>query len=544
MAVLPGDGIGTEVTEATLAVLEPLGKRHGLGLSTETLPAGAFHYRDTGEALPDETFRRAEAADAILLGAMGWPGIRYPDGTEIGPQLDLRIRLGLYAGVRPVRAIPGVPVPLADPRAREMDFVILRESTEGLFHSRGRGTVDGGRGGGNAPHHPRDHREALPLRLPPRRAARRAPRPPRRRHLIDKANVFRAFAFMRAVFDEVAAEFPGVDSGHHYVDAAALDMLRRPWTFDVLPTENMFGDILSDLGAGLVGGMGFSPSADIGDEHAVFQPAHGTAPDIAGKGLANPTAMLLSAAMMLDWLASRGAGQNYADAARELERAVDKAFGAGLRTPDIGGPGRHAGGGARHQRRHGRLTPPPPTTTTRRALIGGIAAAGGLPAAAAASPRSRAPAPAAVADTPPRLPPRPPSWRVAVIGAGIAGMAAALAMRRAGWSVTVLEAEARPGGRCLTLRAGDTVRESGNPRAARRLGQRAAPLLQSRPGAHPASPPRAARPLPRARRRAGAAGEREPRRAAAQRRIRRDPAAPPRRRRPARHGRRSSPPRR
>src|SRR3712207_8245182 len=142
IAVLPGDGIGTEVTTATLAVLEPLAKRHGLGLHTETLPAAAFHYRDTGEALPEDTFRRAEAADAVLLGAMGWPGIRYPDGTEIAPQLDLRFRLGLYAGVRPVRAIPGVPAALADPRAREIDLVILRESTEGLFHSRDRGEVE------------------------------------------------------------------------------------------------------------------------------------------------------------------------------------------------------------------------------------------------------------------------------------------------------------------------------------------------------------------------------------------------------------------
>ncbi len=113
--------------------------------------------------------------------------------------------------------------------------------------------------------------------------------------------------------------------------------MRRPWAFDVLPTENMFGDILSDLGAGLVGGMGFAPSADIGDTHAVFQPAHGTAPDIAGRGLANPTATLLSAAMMLDWLAARGAGQSFAEAGAELVAAVDAAFADGLRTPDIGG---------------------------------------------------------------------------------------------------------------------------------------------------------------------------------------------------------------
>ena len=337
VAVLPGDGIGQEVTAAALAVLEPLGKRHGLGLSTETLAAGAFHYRDTGEALPEASFRRAEAADAILLGAMGWPGIRYEDGTEIAPQLDLRFRLGLYAGVRPVRAIPGVPVALADPRARAMDFVILRESTEGLFHSRGRGLVTEDMAEETL-RITRATTEKL-SRFAFRLAERRAERLGRRGTvtLVDKANVFRAFAFMRAVFDGVAAEFPGVVSAHHYVDAAALDMLRRPWTFDVLPTENMFGDILSDLGAGLVGGMGFSPSADIGDDHAVFQPAHGTAPDVAGQGVANPTATVLSAAMMLDWLASRGAGQPFADAAAELEGAVDAAFAAGLRTPDIGG---------------------------------------------------------------------------------------------------------------------------------------------------------------------------------------------------------------
>ena len=274
LAVLPGDGIGVEVTQATLAVLEPLAKRHGLGISTETLPAGAFHSPATGDAFPEASFTAAEKADAILLGAMGWPGIRLADGTEIAPQLDLRFRLGLYAGVRPVKAIPGVPVALADPRARDMDLVILRESTEGLFFSRGTGVVTS------------DYaEETLRITRPIteklshfafRLAERRAERKQRRGKvtLVDKANVFRAFAFMRGVFDEVAAGYPGVDSAHHYVDAMALDLVRRPWAFDVLPTENMFGDILSDLGAGLVGGMGFSPSADIGDNHAVFQPAH------------------------------------------------------------------------------------------------------------------------------------------------------------------------------------------------------------------------------------------------------------------------------
>ncbi|BDG71769.1 isocitrate/isopropylmalate dehydrogenase family protein [Roseomonas fluvialis] len=361
IAVLPGDGIGTEVTEATLAVLEPLAKRHGIGLAFETLRAGAFCYRDTGTAMSEETFAAAASADAILLGAMGWPEIRTADGTEIAPQLDLRFRLNLYAGVRPFRAIPGVPVALADPRARDIDLVIVRESTEGLFFSRDRGTVSHDMAEETLRitrpvteklarfsfELARRRAEARSGRRAEARSGRRAEahsggRPEARNRpgvvtLVDKANVFRAFAFMRGIFAEVAAEFPDVASRSHYVDAMALDLVRRPWEFDVLPTENMFGDILSDLGAGLVGGMGFAPSADIGDAHAVFQPAHGTAPDIAGRGLANPTATLLSAAMMLDWLGARGAGQGFADAAAELESAVDGAFAAGLRSPDIGG---------------------------------------------------------------------------------------------------------------------------------------------------------------------------------------------------------------
>lgn len=338
VALMPGDGIGTEVTEACIAVLEPLARRHGLGLGFDRLRAGAMAYRDTGSAMDEATFGRAKDADAILLGAMGWPGIRYPDGTEIAPQLDLRFRLGLYAGVRPIRALPGVPTALADPRAAEIDLVILRESTEGLFAARGRGEIIEDREARDTMVITRATTERLSdfaFNLARRRAARRGRQG--RVTLVDKANVFTGFAFMRKVFHEIAAKHTDVEAAHHYIDAMALDLIRRPWDFDVLPTENMFGDILSDLGAGLIGGMGFAPSADIGDTHAVFQPSHGTAPDIAGKGLANPTAMLLSAAMMLDWLGERGAGQSWAEASAELEAAVDAAFAEGLRTPDIGG---------------------------------------------------------------------------------------------------------------------------------------------------------------------------------------------------------------
>jgi len=155
---------------------------------------------------------------------------------------------------------------------------------------------------------------------------------------VDKANVFKAMAFFRKIFDERAALHPDIEVGYNYVDAQALDLIRRPWDFDVLVMENIFGDILSDLSAALVGGMGMAPSGDIGDAHGLFQPAHGTAPDIAGKGIANPTAMILSAAMMLDWLGERHGLRQCVEAAALLERAVDHAFATRkVVTPEFGG---------------------------------------------------------------------------------------------------------------------------------------------------------------------------------------------------------------
>jgi 3-isopropylmalate dehydrogenase len=338
IAVMPGDGIGIEVMDAALAVLGAVEKRHHLGFRFETVPGGAHHYKDTGVPMTEEGFATAERADAILFGAMGWPDIRFPDGTEIAPQLDLRFRMELYAGVRPIRAIPGVPLALASPRAKDIDFVILRESTEGLFASRGKGVVEDDQVARETMVITRPVTERLShfaFKLAERRANRRG-----RKGLVtivDKSNVFRAFAFMRKIFFEVAQHYPQVEARHNSIDAMALDLIRKPWEFDVLPMENMFGDILSDLGAGLVGGMGFAPSADIGEGHGLFQPSHGSAPDIAGRGIANPTAMILSAAMMLDWLGERHGSEGCVAAAGEIEAAVDAAFAAGLRSTDIGG---------------------------------------------------------------------------------------------------------------------------------------------------------------------------------------------------------------
>jgi 3-isopropylmalate dehydrogenase len=341
ICVLPGDGIGVDVIDAALPLLERLQRDAPFSLRFAAHPAGARHYAATGEALPAATREAARAADAILFGAMGWPEIRYPDGTEIAPQLDLRFELELFAGVRPARALPGIPLPLADPRARNIDLVVVRESTEGLFASRGKGTIV-------------DDQEARDTMVITRRGServhdfafrlarsRKARGHPGRVTCVDKANVFRSMAFFRRIFDERAQNFPDIEARHHYIDATALDLVRRPWDFDVLVTENMFGDIISDQTAGLVGGMGMAPSADIGDDHGLFQPCHGSAPDIAGQGKANPTAMILSAALMLDWLSERSDGAvsvALAEAARRIERAVDEVFASGRITPfEFGG---------------------------------------------------------------------------------------------------------------------------------------------------------------------------------------------------------------
>ena len=221
--------------------------------------------------------------------------------------------------------------------AQRLDFVIIRESTEGLFASRGKGVVENDREARDTLVITRDVCERLFDFSFALAAARQRRGGKGVVTCVDKANVFKSFAFFRKVFDERAALHPAVTANHAYVDATALFMVRRPWEFDVLVTENMFGDILSDLGAGLMGGMGFAPSADIGRDHAVFQPCHGTAPDIAGRGIANPTAMILSGAMMLEWLGERHQHDAATRAGGLIRAAVDRAYADGLRPYEAGG---------------------------------------------------------------------------------------------------------------------------------------------------------------------------------------------------------------
>ncbi len=339
VAVLPGDGIGTEVVSAAIAVMEAVQSRVGrFHLNLLHYPAGALAYQQTGSALSEDTMRALERADAILLGAMGLPHIRYPDGTEISPQLDIRENLELYAGVRPIRPLKGLALKLADPRAADIDFVLVREQTEGLFYERGKTLMKGDE----------EARDAMVItrkgsarvfdfvfRLAERRKARGYPG---KVTGVDKANVLGSMAFFRKVFEERARAFPAIVAESAYVDAMALNLVMKPWSYDVLVTENMFGDILSDLSAGLVGGMGMAPSGDIGDRHALFQPAHGSAPDIAGSGKANPTATILSVAMMYEWLGERSGLESFGDAADLLRQSVERVFADGQVIPfEFGG---------------------------------------------------------------------------------------------------------------------------------------------------------------------------------------------------------------
>ena len=342
IAVIKGDGIGIDVTEATLDVLKlVIDLTASISLTFQEFQAGAGYYRDTGFDIEPGAEDAIGEFDAIFLGGIGLPSIRHKDGTEISPHLRLRDRYQLYAGVRPVKAYANVPQRLADPNAAKIDFVVLRESTEGLFYS--------------AAVHNRckviNNEEVLETLRITRRTTEKLHRfgfkLALKRKLkgglgkltcVDKANVFTSMAFFRQIFDEIALEFPEVVADHNYVDAQALDLIRRPWEFDVLVMENMYGDILSDLAGGLVGGLGMAPCGEIGDKLGLFQPSHGTAPDIVGLNKANPLAAILSGALMLDYLSDKLDSAGMADGANLINDAIERGFlEKRIRPIEIGG---------------------------------------------------------------------------------------------------------------------------------------------------------------------------------------------------------------
>ncbi|GAA0780473.1 isocitrate/isopropylmalate dehydrogenase family protein [Roseibium denhamense] len=342
IALIKGDGIGVDVADAALKVIEAALHKTGQSMPHyDEIQAGAGYFHETGRDIEPGGEERAETADAIFLGAIGLPSIRHEDGTEISPHLRLRDRFGLYAGVRPVKAYPNAPQRLADPRAAGIDLIILRESTEGLFYS--------------AAAHKRslvvnDDEVQDILRITRKTTTklhqfafdlarkRRNKGTSGKLTCVDKANVFTSLAFFRQIFDEVRADNTDVPVSYNYVDAQALDLVRKPWEFDVLVTENMFGDILSDLAGGLVGGMGMAACAEIGDDTGLFQPAHGSAPDIMGQDKANPLAAILSGALMLDYLASKLGQPALSDAADLINQSVETGFQENLLRPfEFGG---------------------------------------------------------------------------------------------------------------------------------------------------------------------------------------------------------------
>lgn len=334
IAVLPGDGIGPEVVAAAQLVLDAAAVATGLQLRWSTHEAGAGLYARSGVGITDETMDAIGGADAILLGAMGLPHVRREDGTEVTPQIDIREHYDLFASLRPARLLPGITGVL---REGDVDMLVIRETTEGLFAGRHDPHADDPESASDRLTITRTGSERL-FEVAFAEAERRRERTGRARvTLLDKSNVLHSFAFFRAVFDEVALRHPEVEAERLYIDAACMLMVLDPERFDVVVTENQFGDIASELAAGISGGLGMAPSADVGHHHGVFQPCHGTAPDLAGRGLANPLATILSGAMLLDWLAARHDDPTAARAAQAVRDAVEVTTADGTVTPEAGG---------------------------------------------------------------------------------------------------------------------------------------------------------------------------------------------------------------
>jgi 3-isopropylmalate dehydrogenase len=322
VAVIAGDGIGPEVIDAAIPVIEKAAAAHGVSIRWERLPYSADHYLKTGETLPDAAFNHLrDDVDAILLGAIGDP--RVP-GNEHARDilLGLRFRLDLYINFRPVQLLHPDLSPLR--AAHGIDFVIFRENTEGVYLGRGRISGD----------------EYVAEEINTAQGVDRIIRAAfewARAHgktrvtMSDKSNAVPAHRIWQERFKAIAAERSGITAEHRFVDALALEMVRDPGRFQVIVTNNLYGDILSDLGAGLVGGLGLAASANLHPGRpGLFEPVHGSAPPLAGKGVANPMAAILTGALMLEHL-------GHEDAARTIERAVQHALAAGVRTQDLGG---------------------------------------------------------------------------------------------------------------------------------------------------------------------------------------------------------------
>lgn len=317
LAVIAGDGIGTEVVAEGLKVLNAVAPIAGLKISTTDYDLGARRYNATGETLPDSVVAELKKQDAILLGAIGDPSVA-PGILERGVLLPLRFKLDHHVNLRPVKLFEGVQSPVAGKGPKEIDFVVCREGTEGPYV-----------GAGGFLRKDTPHEVATEVSINTRFGAERIirdafQRATKRRNkvtLVHKTNVlvYAGDVWARA-FADVAKEFPNVQTDYCHVDAASMFFLTQPERFDVVVTDNLFGDILTDIGAAIAGGIGLAASGNIDPTRtnpSMFEPVHGSAPDIAGQGKADPTATILSVVMLLDHLGA-------SDAAKKVETAVAK----------------------------------------------------------------------------------------------------------------------------------------------------------------------------------------------------------------------------
>jgi len=336
VAILPGDGIGPEIVAEAVKVLDALHTDHGLSVTLEHAPAGGAGYEASGKPLPDATLALAKSVDAILLGAVGgpqWDGLERALRPEQG-LLRLRAELELFSNLRPAILYPQLAgaSTLKPEVVSGLDIMIVRELTGGIYFGQPRGIRtrdDGQREGFNTLVYSESEIERIG-----RSAFQIARKRSRRLCSVDKANVLECSELWRDVMTRLGQEHSDVELSHMYVDNAAMQLVRAPKQFDVVVTGNMFGDILSDAAAMLTGSIGMLPSASLDIKgKGMYEPIHGSAPDIAGQGVANPLATILSVAMMLRY------SLNEPDLAERVEAAVGAVLDAGLRTPDIAADG-------------------------------------------------------------------------------------------------------------------------------------------------------------------------------------------------------------
>jgi tartrate dehydrogenase/decarboxylase/D-malate dehydrogenase len=331
IATYAGDGIGSEVIEQTLRVLAGVEEAEGnFHLEFTEFPWGVRHWQETGKVVPDDFLELLRPFDAILLGAVGWPEL-LPDHITLAPLVQIRQAFDQYACLRPARLLPGVRSVLADKGPQHIDLIVIRENSEGEYVNIGGRFRKG---------HPQEH--AIQTAVHSRRGIERILRygfelaRTRRKRLtmITKSNAQRyAYVLWDEILDELSPNYPDVDAGRQHCDAAVMNFVRCPEQFDVVVASNLFGDLLTDLGGIIGGGLGLAPSTNTNPERefpSMFEPVHGSAPDIAGKGIANPIAAILSAAMMLDHL-------QLPSAAQRIRSAIERTLAAGNKTPDLGG---------------------------------------------------------------------------------------------------------------------------------------------------------------------------------------------------------------